>query len=216
MDLVKLCLDLLFPPRCPFCGRVLEVWESEGLCHRCQASLPWQQKGDRGVDYCRACLSPLWYQDGVRRGMHQYKFRGGQIHARLFGTLMAQCLRDRWGEPVDWITWVPLSARKLRRRGYDQCRLLAVQVGEVTGLKVVPTLEKVRDTRQQSRLTDPAARRANVVGAYGVSPGVDLAGKRVVLVDDVVTSGATLSECAACLRMAGAEEVIGLTLARAK
>lgn len=216
MNLVKLALDLLYPPRCPFCGRVLEIWEEEGLCHRCQASLPWMKGGGKSVEFCQACLSPLWYCNQVKRGMASFKFRGGRVYAQVFALLMAQSLQDGWGEPVDWITWVPVSARRLRQRGYDQCRLLAEELGTLTGLKVVPTLEKVRDTKQQSRIVSSSARRANVVGAYAVQDGVDATGKRVVLVDDVVTSGATMSECAACLHMAGAEQVIGLTLARAK
>lgn len=215
MNLVGLCLNLLYPPRCPFCGRVLEAWE-EGMCSRCQESLPWLQGAGKTVEFCKVCVSPLWYQDGVRRGMHCYKFWGGQDHARVLGLLMAQCLSDRWGEPMDCITWVPLSAGKLRRRGYDQSRLLALRVGELTGLEVVPTLEKVRETHQQSRIVAHSARRANVAGAYALRESADVEGKRVVLVDDVVTSGSTLEECAACLRMGGAEEVIGLTLAQAR
>ena len=216
MNLGKLALDLLYPPRCPFCGRVLEVWEEEGLCHRCQKTLPWQLDGGKQVDFCARCLSPLWYRGSVRRGMRRFKFQGGQIHARLFGMLMAQCLQDRWREPVDLITWAPLSKQRRRRRGYDQAELLARQVGAVTGLRVVPTLVKIRNTKAQSRLSPSASRLANVQGAYACRPGTDLAGKRVLLVDDVVTSGATLSQCAACLRAAGAQTVTALTFARAK
>ena len=129
---------------------------------------------------------------------------------------MAQCLQDRWEEPVDLITWVPLSKKRLRERGYDQARLLAQRMGEVTGLPVAAALAKTRNTRTQSRLGQDASRRANVLGAYACRPEVELAGKRVALVDDVVTSGATLAECAACLRAAGAASVVALTLARAK
>lgn len=215
MDVRRLVLDLLYPPRCPFCGRVLEVWE-EGVCRRCQTTLPWMQEGGKQVEFCDKCLSPLWYQDGVRRGMHSYKFRGGRDHARLFGLLMAQCLADRWGEPMDCVTWVPLSAQWLKRRGYDQCQLLAQQVGEGMELAVAPTLVKVRDTKKQSRITSPSARRANVAGAYALRVDADVTGKHLVLVDDVATSGATLAECAACLRMGGAEEVVALTLAQTK
>lgn len=216
MNLVKLVLDLIYPPRCPFCGRVLEVWEEEGLCHRCQKTLPWQQDGGKQVDFCERCFSPLWYRGSVRRGMQQFKFRGGQIHARLFGTLMAQCLHDQWGEEVDCITWVPVTRRRLGERGFDQCELLAREVGKNLGVEVVSALEKVRDTKQQARITSSSARQANVTGAYAAREGIDLTGKQVVLVDDVVTSGATMAECAACLRIAGAENVIGLTVARAK
>lgn len=216
MNLVKLVLDLIYPPRCPFCGRVLEVWEDEGLCHQCQKTLPWQLEVGKQVDFCARCFSPLWYRGSVRRGMEQFKFRGGQIHARLFGTLMAQCLQDRWQKPMDLITWVPLSRKRLRERGYDQAELLARRVGEVTGLPVTAALVKTRNTKAQSSLDADDSRKANVQGVYACRPGVDLAGKRVILVDDVATSGSTLAECAACLRKAGAVSVVALTLARAR
>ncbi len=215
MKLAGFLLDLLYPPKCPFCGRVLERG-MDGMCLRCQAALPWVDGTERTVDLCESCLSPLWYRGGAREAVHRYKFRGGRSYSRVLGLLMAQCLADRWSKPVDMIVWAPLSAKHRKKRGYDQAELLARRVGEVTGLPVVAVLEKARDTKTQSRIDEDSARRANVVGAYTCRPGVELAGRRVVLVDDVVTSGATLSECALCLRMAGAASVVGLTLARAR
>lgn len=209
-------LDLLYPPKCPFCGRILERGE-EGWCASCQEDLPWTEPGqDRPVECCDACLSPLWYRDGVREGMHRYKFSGGQGHARLLGGLMAQCLHDRWDKPVDLITWAPLHPKRKRVRGYDQAELLARRIGGLSGIPVENTLKKVRSTAVQSQTGEDEARRGNVQGAYCALPELDLAGKRIVLVDDVVTSGATLSECAAALRKAGVDSVIGLTLARAR
>ena len=215
MKALSAVLELIYPPRCPFCGRLLERGE-DGLCARCQRSLPWTPEGGREVDFCETCLSPLRYQDGVVQAVHRYKFSHGRSHAALLGTLMAQCLADRWSEPLDAVTWVPLSKRHLRSRGYDQAELLARRVGELAGLPAVPLLEKVRSTDTQSSLSEDAARRANVSGAYRVKEGAEVSGLRLVLVDDVVTSGATLSECAAALRVAGAASVVGLTLARAR
>lgn len=215
MNLIQIILNLIYPPKCPFCGRILEKTE-EGLCARCQRSLPWTEGQNFSVDFCDASLSPLKYESGVRQAVHRYKFRYGRVHSRYLGTLMAQCLSDRWSEPVDVIAWVPLSPKHRARRGYDQAELLARRVGELRCIPILSALEKIRDTETQSLIESPAQRRANVLGAYRVKESVDLAGKRVVLVDDVVTSGATLSECAACLRMAGAERVIALTLACAR
>lgn len=214
MKLLHALLDLLYPPKCPFCGRILERGE-EGLCARCQRALPWTQPGGGAAQGCDACLAPLYYQSGVRDGVHRYKFGGGAGHAKLFGQLMAQCLTDRWDGPVDLITWAPLHPERRRRRGYDQAELLARRVGELAGVPALPTLEKIRATGAQSHLQDERERRANVEGAYRPLPQADLAGKRVVLVDDVLTTGATMAQCAACLRSAGAETVVGLTLARA-
>ena len=214
MKLGRALLSLLYPPKCPFCGRILERGE-DGMCAGCQQALPWTEGEGEAVEGCDACLSPLCYRDGVRDGMHRYKFSGGAGHAGIFGLLMAQCLSDRWTGDVDIITYIPLHRKRKRRRGYDQAELLARRVGELLGTPVAPTLEKTRATAVQSRLREEAERRANVEGAYRALPGVDLTGKRVVLVDDVVTTGATMAQCAACLRDAGAEAVVGLTLARA-
>lgn len=209
-------LNLLYPPKCPFCGRVLERGE-EGWCASCQEDLPWTEPGEgKAVEGCDACLSPLWYRDGARDGVHRYKFGGGRGHAALFGELMAQCLQNRWEGLVDLVTWAPLHPKRKKKRGYDQAELLARRVGKLSGLPVEPTLEKLRATAVQSQAGEDEARWANVQGAYRALPGLDLTGKRVVLVDDVATSGATLAQCAAALREAGAETVVGLTLARAR
>lgn len=216
MKLLQALLNLLYPPKCPFCGRLLERGE-DGLCACCQRELPWADQADRKkVDFCDACLSPLWYRDKVPDAVRRYKFGGASGYAHILGTLMAQSLADQWNEPVDLVTWAPLSAKRLRKRGYDQAELLARQVGEAAGLPVEPTLVKARQNKTQSQLADDAQRRANVVGVYECLPSLDLTGKRVVLVDDIVTSGATLSECASCLRVAGAESVVALTLALAR
>lgn len=216
MSPLHFLLDLLYPPKCPFCGRILERGE-EGWCASCQDELPWTEPGDaKAVEFCDACLSPLWYQDGVREGMHRYKFGGGRGHAKLFGQLMAQCLQDRWERPIDFITWAPLHSKRKRERGYDQAELLARRVGELTGFPVESTLEKIRATSVQSQTGEDEARRANVQGAYQAIPSLNLTDKHIVLIDDVATSGATLAECASALRQAGAIAVIGLTLARAR
>ena len=216
MNLKEAVLGLLYPPKCPFCGCILDR-DSDGLCDRCQRELPWTGEGEvrENIEFCDLCLSPLWYRGRAVEGVHRYKFRGGQIHAKLFGELMAQCLHDRWEGTADLVTWVPLSKKRLRERGYDQARLLAQRMAERLELPVRPTLEKTRNTTEQSSLTEEAARRANVKGVYRALEGCDVEGKHVLLVDDVTTSGATLSECAACLRMAGAASVTAITLARA-
>lgn len=215
MKLLTALLGLLYPPKCPFCGQVLERGEA-GMCALCQGELPWTDGPGGPMAGCDACLSPLWYRDGVREGVHRYKFNGGAAHAALFGELMAQCLSDRWDGGVDLVTWAPLHPKRRKQRGYDQAELLARRVGELCGLPVESTLEKVRSTAVQSQAGEDEARRANVQGAYRALAGLDLTGKRVVLIDDVATSGATLSQCAAALRKAGTDCVVGLTFARAR
>lgn len=212
MGLLHVLLDLLYPPKCPFCGQVLERGE-EGWCAPCREDLPWTQPGDgKTVEGCDACLSPLWYRDGPRDGMHRYKFQGGQGHARLFGDLMAQCLRDRWAGGADLVTWAPLHPRRKRERGYDQAELLARSACRRWDTRPERLLEKTRDNPAQSGLTDREARRENVKGAYRAAG--DCRGRRVLLVDDICTTGATLGQCAAVLLDAGAEAVVCAAAAR--
>ena len=216
MKLTAAFLDLLYPHKCPFCQQVLEP-EDGGLCARCQKELPWVEEKTRGqrIEFCREALAPLWYRDRAAEGVRRYKFRGGRIHARLFGMLLAQCVRDRGDGSAQLVTWVPLSRKRLAERGYDQARLLAERAAELLELSAVGTLEKLRDTPAQSGLRDESARRANARGAYRVTDSAAVAGKHILLVDDVATSGATLSECAGCLMRAGAASVTALTLTRA-
>ena len=208
-------LDLLFPPKCPFCQRLLHDPRAP-LCPNCQASLPWLtgRAGERRVDFTQGCWSPLAYQAQVREAVQRYKFAPAPAYGRPFGLLMAQCARDQ-GVEAELVTWAPLSKKRRRKRGFDQGELLARTVGECLALPVLPLLEKSRHTVPQSSLPDGAARRANALGADSLLPGGRIEGRRVLLVDDVVTSGATLSECARLLCQGGAKQVLCLTLAQA-
>jgi len=207
-------LDLLFPPKCPFCGRLLE--KDQFLCPGCQRDLPWLTgaAAERAVELTGGCVAPLRYQGTVREAIHRYKFGGKSARSRTFGLLIAQCLQDH-GVEADLISWPPLSKKRLRRRGYDQAELLARAVGETLGLPVLPTLVK-QEVPAQSGLEGEAARRANVLGAYRALDPQSIQGKRVLLIDDVVTSGSTLSECAKVLLLAGARSVKCAVLARAR
>jgi len=206
-------LDLLFPPKCPFCGKLLE--KGTLLCPGCQRDLPWLTgaAAERPVELTGGCLSVLRYDEKVRRAVHDYKFHGKSARGKTFGLLIAQQLRDS-GASADLITWPPLSKKRLRKRGYDQAQLLARRVGEVLDLPVVRTLVKA-DRPAQSGIEGEAERRANLLGAYTAAPPEAVRGKAVLLVDDVLTTGATLSECAKTLLLSGAKSVRCATLARA-
>ena len=216
MKLWTWALDLLFPPKCPFCERVLER-PRDPLCPDCQTDLPWLDEKDsfRKVDFTAGCWSVLEYRDAVREAVHRYKFTPIRARGEPLGQLMAQCVQDRPEIRADVITWVPLSAKRRRKRGFDQAQELALRMGRELELPVECLLRKTRDTKQQSSLREHQARRANVLGVYASCPGAAISGKRILLVDDVVTSGSTLSACAKVLAEAGAEEVWCVTLAQA-
>ena len=215
-ELGERLLDLIFPRKCPFCRAILDR-EEELLCRSCQRELPWLEGklAERKVDFTCGCWSPLAYRGKVPEAVRRYKFRRVRACGRPFGIIMAQCAENHMKEKPDLITWAPLSKKRLKKRGFDQARLLAETVGEELKLPVRPLLKKKRHNGPQSRLDSEAARRANALGAYELLEDEDLSGQKILLVDDVVTSGATLSECARLLCQNGAD-VYCLTLAQAR
>jgi len=212
--MVSFLLDLLFPPKCPFCGTLLEKGQAL-LCPDCQRNLPWTQgmEGEQKFEFVDLCAAPLWYREEVRRSHHRYKFRGVQCYAGPYTVLMARCVEDHLAGRFDVITWVPLRRWRLWRSGYNQSRLLAEGLADRLGVPCEPLLKKIRSTKAQSGLTGVSARRANVLGAYRPVPEAAVQDRCVLLVDDVVTTGATLSECARMLRTAGAAGVVCVALA---
>lgn len=206
--------DLLFPPKCPFCGRLLEEGQTL-LCSDCQRDLPWTQgkAGERKGEFITVCVAPLWYRDTVRESHHRFKFYGVRAYTRPYVTLMAQCVNDHLDGEFDVLTWAPVSWWRRYRRGYDQAQLLAERLAAELDMPCQRLLRKKRHTKAQSSLKSASERRANVLGAYAVRCAEQVQGKRVLLVDDVMTSGATLSECARILLTAGAKQVSCVTLA---
>lgn len=210
-------LDLLFPPRCVFCKGILKSDESD-ICNTCQSKLPWitGREAEQKFEFVSLCVSPLWYQGDVRESIHRYKFDDRSGYSKVYGRLVAQCISDHLSDKFDLITWVPLSSKGLKKRGYDQAMLLAMAAARELNQTAAETLRKVRNTDAQSHIKDDSARRANVLGAYDVIDNELVTGKRILLVDDVVTTGSTLSECARILRTYGAKDVVCASLARAR
>ena len=153
-------------------------------------------------------LAPLVRGPGLR-----FKFHGG-AGAEVLGALLADCAAERYSGEFDLVTWVPVSKKRRRKRGYDQTELLARSACRLWETEPVRLLQKVTDNPAQSSLQGAAARRANVLGVYDAVG--DCAGKRVLLLDDIVTTGETLRECARVLRDAGAAEILALTLGRTR
>ena len=214
MKVIDWLLNLIYPPRCAFCRRLLDRRE-KGVCRFCRPKLPYvpadgQVQHFRNVD---KCLSPLYYHGSVKDSLHRYKFGGATAYADIYSEFIVKCI-DENQISCDSITWVPLSRRRLRKRGYDQAELLAKLIAKHLGQRPVRLLKKLRDTPPQSRTGSAEKRRANIAGAYACLRPALVQGKRILLVDDIVTTGATLSEAAKVLKKAGAKEVICATLAR--
>lgn len=206
-------LDILYPPRCAFCGELMERAGS-GVCPACEGSLPYAGEGDslRMVEGY-ASVRAFYYEAMVERGVHALKFDRTAWRAGVFGRYIAQAAAEYLGGQFDAVTYVPVSWQRRYTRGFDQARLLAQAAAKAWGVKAEPTLRKIRHNRPQSSLDDPRQRRANVQGAYRPLPRARIAGRRFLLIDDVITTGSTVSACAGTLLEAGAASVVCASLA---
>ena len=207
MTLLSSLLDLLFPPKCPFCGRVLDT---SGICDACRRELPWTE-GDEALRRLSGglrCAAPLRYEGLAKAGLHRFKFQGMSSAAGPLGELVARCAAEQLSGEFDTVTWVPVSAKRLRQRGYDQARLLAERACALWDTAPVRLLDKTVHNPAQSGLKEGSARRDNVRGVYRAADPDGTRGRRILPVDDICTTGATLAECARVLREAGAADVV--------
>ena len=215
MKLYHFLMELLFPPKCVLCRKLLKDGEMD-LCAGCRVDGPEYPNRKIKLPFLDSFAAVWYYEGNVRSSLLRYKFYNARSYSVSYGRILAMKLLREYPESFDILTWVPVSRLRRLRRGYDQVELLAKAVGAELGLPPVPTLKKIRNNRPQSRMKDPAARKANVLGAYRVLETADVTGKRVVLLDDILTTGATAGECARMLRMAGAREVHCAAVAAAR
>ena len=192
-------LPLLLPPFCSICSAPGDF----ARCERCAASERW-------FDGIRA---PYRYAGPIRQAILALKYGGVKAGSAQLGDLLAAYLDDN-PLPGDAIVPVPMHRSRRRERGYNQAELLARRMAQRGTLRYQDNvLIRTRHADPQAGITDPTLRASNIAGSIAVAPGVDASGGRFILIDDVATTGSTLSECAAALKKAGAESVWCLTLA---
>ncbi|MBM2831999.1 MAG: putative comF family protein [Dehalococcoidia bacterium] len=190
----------MLSPHCPGCGRTVT---EGGLCVRCRERVPV-------LDGRR---SPFRFEGVIRSAVISFKYRGLRALAPSLAQLLQVYLSGSL-LPVDILVPVPLHKRRLRERGYNQAALLARELGKLSSLPVgEQALLRQRQALPQARTATIAERYRNVSGAFLCS-GDGVRGKKVLLIDDVSTSGATLEACAVALKSAGAVSVWGLVLAQ--
>jgi ComF family protein len=206
--LLESLLTLLFPDRCAACERPGAL-----LCGDCRAALaPYPQDNTWLPEAISAVRIAFVFGGPLRKAVHTLKYRAGRRVAEPLGQLMGEYLGSNpvW---IDALIPIPLHAGRLAERGFNQAELLARAVARTTGSALINDgIVRIRATGQQAHL-DARARRENMRGAFAWQ-GRSAPPRRVLLVDDVLTTGATMSACAQVLREAGAEEVYGLALAR--
>ncbi len=230
-------LGFLFPEACQLCGEARATPSQAYVCADCRAEVrfiepPFCERCGRPFEgeitnqfeclNCRemelafsSARSAVFAREKVLELIHRYKYH----RALWFEPLLAELLIQRAAPELakakwNWIVPVPLHPAKQREREFNQAERLAVRLGEATGIGVNTKLvERVIPTRSQTLLSRPE-REANVRRAFAAKKGAELKGDRLVLLDDVFTTGATTSACARALRAAGAAEVCVWTVAR--
>lgn len=237
-------VDWLYPPRCRSCGGRIHgrdaeyfcaaCWEQiqvvlHPLCNVCGRPFPDASGGDHTCGVCLArpphfVRARAWAcypreeleEHPLRQVVQKFKYGRKVSLGKPLGRLLAQGCQQFLGEcDADLIVPVPLHPKRLRWRGFNQSLLLARQVSRAYHIPVDPfALQRNRATPPQTQLTEEE-RRKNMRDAFALRADGTVAGKSILLVDDVYTSGATVNECSRTLKKHGAKQVYVLTLARA-
>jgi len=204
-QLKEIVLDIIFPRICLGCGK-----EGKYICEKCELFLSETPSlfGQGGLEE----LVSVWEYDGLIKDIILKIKYYGAFEAINELVKKAFKIRKPYLPEDTIITFVPMFKKKEKRRGFNQAEIIARKVGEMTGSKVLPLLEKIKDTPSQTKL-DKVERLTNIKGSFRRKEGT-ICGSNVLLVDDVWTSGATMRECTRVLKKSGAKRVFGFTLAR--
>ena len=208
--------DFIFPPVCFGCGE--RETENALICPECLKVLyryPLPVHGGK-TDAVAHVRSLGHYAPPFLSLVHELKYRNRTKLAPILGDALTSLLMtDPLLKQADLLAPIPLHPARLRERGYNQSELLARRVSQLTGIPISGALRRVKNTKSQARIVNPAKRRDNLKGAFAVDNDAALKDKHVLLIDDVTTTGATLDAAAQVLRVAGARTVYALVVAQA-
>jgi len=216
--IIQACFQFLYPPRCILCQTQLE--SHKGLCARC--SVLAGTSDDTSLLTMQVAGLDVFvlgdFNAAVRDLIHKLKYQNCTVVGRLWGKAIGQKLRvGRTGKTAQeaWIVIpVPLFGARKRERGYNQCDLIALELGRVLDIKVdTQSLKRIKNTPSQTQL-GREARLLNVADAFTLSKRAKLTGLSVILVDDVITTGATIGACAQVLKLGGVARVCVVAVAR--
>lgn len=225
----KLPIISLLPKRCAYCGRV--VTADVHMCTDCKGKVSriedeickycGREKKlcscKKSANYYSAIAAPFYFEGVVRKGMHAFKFRKSPRNAEAYADEMAKTIRKRFENvSFDYITEVPMTRKRIRKRGYNQCALLSKEISDITGIKYRESvLRKLYETGNQHGLSY-YLRKGNLTGVFDAVNPDDVKDKIILLCDDISTSGETFNECAKMLWLHGAKEVYCIAAALTK
>lgn len=213
MSALEKFLRLVMPQSCVCCG--MSISGKETLCKSCLQGVKntvgeWEYSlKSYGVNDKFKCKVCGVYSGVLARNLQRFKFSGKSNYAKGFAVMMDEALAGGKSE-FDIICFVPITKEKKRKRGYNQSELLAKRLSELKGIPMESLLAKPLETSPQHELSREA-RKINLRGKFTVTR--ECAGKRILLVDDILTTGSTMCECAGMLMKNAAAEVYGITVA---
>lgn len=207
-------LELIYPSKCVFCDGLLSTEETD-ICASCRRTLPFVEHQTRRIPFSKRSIAVFYYESQVRDSVLRYKFFRQLSYCAAYGRLLAMKIVENELN-YDLITHVPVSRARHRQRGYDQAERLSYMTARELGVRRKTLLRKIRNNPAQSGISSPERRRANVLGVYRVVNRTVVQGRNILLIDDVMTTGATLSECCKTLLEAGAASVSCAALACAR
>ena len=192
-EIYRHIVAFFYPERCPYCSALMEP--DDIACPQCGKSVLGSVVTIRRGVMGSRCVSPFAYEVRVRKAIVNFKFHDMPQHARPLAAVLAETIREEYPvDEIDLITYVPLHKKDLRKRGYNQSQLLANELSDTLSLPCEETLVKVKYTKKQHKLKF-SERKKNLSGAFELVDKELIKGKNVLLIDDVMTSGNTLSVC---------------------
>lgn len=214
MEFVRTLTALFYPERCPYCSALIEA--TRIACEKCYAELCRKHVPIPGGARGFRCISTFVYDGKVRRMILRLKYRDRTQHIPQIAELLAKDIRHAYrGELFDFITAVPMYHKDLKKRGYNQSALLAKELGKQLDLPYRESLEKIKRTKKQHHLKYNE-RKTNLNGAFKVIDKDALRGKRILIIDDIITSGNTLGKCCRVISGAKPQLICCATIATAQ
>ena len=217
--MAKNLINLVYPIHCAVCNKALGVYEHPGVCPECRSKIrpnpkPSPERKSEKLHFDKA-YSAYLYEDSLKELIHMFKYNKRISLAKMLSGLMSDFIKNNRevSDGIDTITFVPLTNSRLRERGFNQSKMLAGEIAKDTGIPILDLLEKTSSTKPQNELTRDE-RFSNLKDVFKVRRNAEIKNLRILLIDDVMTTGATFSECAKALISSGAKEVTCLALAR--
>ncbi|MGN0503303.1 MAG: ComF family protein [Ruminococcus sp.] len=196
--------DILFPVRCPYCETV--ILKTEYACENCKNQFPSPAIIRYAVGGYK-CTSPFAYDGIFKKAVKRFKFGNKGGYAKQLAFPMVQSILESYqGVDFDLITCVPMHKKRLAQRGYNQAELLARECAKIMNISYCDTLEKFKENREQHSIK-ASERAKNVKGVYRIIDKEFIKDKNILIIDDIITTGHTLGECAGTLIKSGCNSV---------